>query len=62
MMYQDIYSCICQKTKKNEDTSSSMSNLQHCLIFIVSLGLNEYTWSVILYSEINRKINQKAIL
>ena len=28
MMYQDIYSCICQNTKKNEDILSSMSNLQ----------------------------------
>ena len=27
MMYQDIYSCICQNTK-NEDILSSMSNLQ----------------------------------
>ena len=27
MMYQDIYNCICQNTK-NEDTLSSMSNLQ----------------------------------
>ena len=26
-MYQDIYDCICQNTK-NEDTLSSMSNLQ----------------------------------
>ena len=28
MMYQDIYNCICQNTKKNEDILSSMSNLQ----------------------------------
>ena len=28
MMYQDIYNCICQNTKKNEDLLSSMSNLQ----------------------------------
>ena len=27
MMYQDIYSCICQNTK-NEDILSNMSNLQ----------------------------------
>ena len=28
MMYQDIYDCKCQNTKKNEDTLSIMSNLQ----------------------------------
>ena len=28
MMYQEIYNCICQNTKKNEDLLSSMSNLQ----------------------------------
>ena len=29
MMYQDIYDCICQNTKKkNEDLQSIMSNLQ----------------------------------
>ena len=28
MMYQDIYNCIYQNTKKNEDILSSMSNLQ----------------------------------
>ena len=28
MMYQDIYNCICQTTKKNEDVLSSISNLQ----------------------------------
>ena len=28
MMYHDIYDCICQNTKKNEDILSSMSNLQ----------------------------------
>ena len=28
MMYQDIYNCICQNTKKNENILSSMSNLQ----------------------------------
>ena len=27
MMYQDIYNCMCQNTKKNEDILSSMSNL-----------------------------------
>ena len=27
MMYQDIYNCICQNTKKNEDILSSMANL-----------------------------------
>ena len=28
MMYQDIYNCKCQNTKKNEDILFSMSNLQ----------------------------------
>ena len=28
MMCQDIYNCICQNTKKNEDMLSIMSNLQ----------------------------------
>ena len=28
IMYQDRYIFICQNTKKNEDISSSMSNLQ----------------------------------
>ena len=28
MMYQDIYNCIGQNTKKNEDTLSIMSNPQ----------------------------------
>ena len=30
MMYQDIYNCMCQNTKKkkNEDILSIMSNLQ----------------------------------
>ena len=28
MMYHDIYNCICQNTKKNEDILSIMSNLQ----------------------------------
>ena len=28
MMYQDIYDCICQNTKKNEDIQSNMSNLK----------------------------------
>ena len=28
MMYQDIYNCICQNTKKIEDILSIMSNLQ----------------------------------
>ena len=33
MMYQDIYDCICQNTKQNEDILSIMSNLQanYCL-------------------------------
>ena len=28
MLYQDIYNCICQNTKKNKDTLFIMSNLQ----------------------------------
>ena len=28
MMYQDIYNCICQNAKTNENILSSMSNLQ----------------------------------
>ena len=28
MMYQDIYNCICQNTKKNDDILSIVSNLQ----------------------------------
>ena len=35
MLYQDIYNCICQNTKTNEDILSIMSNLQpNCFLKI----------------------------
>ena len=59
MMYQDIYDCICQNTKKNEDLQS-MSNLQpNCCLKVDFQKVDQHTggkW--LIHHTKRRKDNQ----
>ena len=60
MMYQDIYNCICQKKKKNEDILSIMSNLQpNCCLKIDFQNVDQHAggkW--LIHDTERRKDNQ----
>ena len=60
MMYQDIYDCICQNIKTNEDLQSIMPNLQpNCCLKVDFQKVDQHTrgkW--LIHDTKRRKDNQ----